>query len=707
MRFRILCIISFFLMANNYIFSQWIQTDGPYGTINVSAIIRHDSFIFVAGTCGFFSSDNIRSRWNIKAPITFSTNAMSGDSLFYGGSYNGINMIDLSRTEINPVPLGLDYLYINTISGSDSCLYAGALTGGFNKSVGFSDQWQQYNNGLPTDTGYIPPKFGGGTYLIRNVYSIANNSQFIFAGTQRGIFRADPDDLVWESKNAGLPLNKVSLIFISDNDIYICIEDTIYRSNDNGESWKDLFVSQSEITSINVIDDVLFTTMRSAGIYRSEDDGITWKPFNNGLNDLQVNIIEKTDTTLVCGTCSGGFYYFEQGMWKQNNTGIICSSVRSITTTSDAVIANDNDDVYILDNGNKWSIISPDVPKSYFGSLASMGDTVFLSVDYTTSSYPFDQPFIVYSADRGNTWKNLINPVPFVRDDAYGIYCDDNRLYAFEDEIMYYTDDLGSTWHQIILPFNYCNQFVDFLVYHSIPFAAACGNGEFIKLDTNEDWILSNTGLPVDRPLNGLAYCDDAIYTYVDVYGMYISMDDGNTWNQCTNGFNLQYGYGIHSFAESGHDLFITTVNGVYYTGNDGGKWDLINSGLINKSVSDIVVFDDTLYVGTYDLGYFGKYGDGIWKCAIKDIPVSVPDIISRKTAIHIFPNPAKDYIQISDPASNGSVLISVTDLSGRTIFTKVLINNELNVSDLKEGAYIISIISDELSGSDILIIDR
>lgn len=697
MKLRILSIACVYIMANNYIFSQWIQTNGPYGSINVSAIISHDSIKFVATTCGLFSSDNLCNRWNYRESINFTSYTQKGDSLFAGTNYRGVYLIDLAQSDIKSVPFGLDGVSIRSLAISDSCVFAGTEYGGFYKSVGFSNIWEQNNTGLPVETIIVP--HGGGTYYVRFVYSIAKNSQYIFAGTQRGIYRADPVDWCWELKNTGLPLKPVSLIKAFENAIYACIENILYESIDYGDTWKALYTASSEVTSFNIIENILYITTSGAGIYYSTNNGSKWESFNNGLNDLDVNCVEKADKTLVCGTYSDGFYYFEPGQWKKNNSGIICSSVRSITSTPSALIANDYENVYILNEGNDWSIITPAVTKSYFGPLASMGDTIFLSVDYNTSSYPYDQPFILYSPDNGSTWKNMVHPVPFARDDPYRIYCYENRLYAFEDEMMCYTDNLGSTWKEISLPSDYCNQFNDFMVYLSTPFVATCGNAELVMLDDDEDWILSDNGLPTDREIIGLAYCQGAIFAYVYVYGMYVSLDNGNTWNLSTNGLDLEYGNGITSFAPSGENLFITTVNGIYYTNNYGQNWYSINSGLINKKIRDIEIFNDTLFVGTI--------GNGVWKCAINDIPVSLTDIISENNSIHIYPNPAADFIQISNKTGNRTLLISIFDLSGRKILSEKSVNNELNISEIKDGTYIISIISDELSVSDILIIRR
>ena len=699
MKLRILSLISICLLTPGYAFSQWVQTNGPYGSINASAFITYDSLKLVATKCGLFSSENINSRWDLEKSIDISAYARKGDSLFITGSYGRLALIDMSQPGFNPVPF--DYISegINALVNTDSCLFAGTSQGGFYKSIGFTDIWQQYNQGLPTDTGYIPPKFGGGFYLIRHIYSLAKNSQYIFAGTRKGIYRTNPDSMIWKSVNAGLPVTEVPLIKNIGNTIYICINKTIYKSQNNGASWELVYITASEIMSICEIENILYITTKGSGIFQSPDNGNNWDLFNNGLDDLNVNFIEITDNVLICGTSGKGFYYYEQGNWRQNNSGIICSTIGSIVTDGNSLIANDYNEVYISDSGCNWNKITPDVSYELFGSMASMGDTVFLSVEYDTPSWPYDGPFILYTYDKGVTWNELNNPVPFARDDPYGIYCYGNRLYAFEDELMSYTDNLGSTWTEINLPDQYCNYFYDFLVFNSTPYAGACGNSELVKLNENEEWILSNAGLPDDRPLSGLAYCEGALFAYVDVYGMYVSMDNGNTWTPGNSGLDIEYGYGIRSFVPYRNSLFITTVKGIYYTDDYGQKWHSINSGLVNTNTSAITLFNDTLFVGTY--------GSGIWKCAVNSIPLSVSDIKPNERLIMIYPNPASEFIRILTDRVSNSFIISIYDLAGRKVLSGMTENNEFDISELNEGTYIVSIITDKEQTSGKLIIRR
>jgi hypothetical protein len=48
MKLRILSLFSIYFLTNNYIFSQWVQTEGTHGSTNVSAFIIHDQLQIIA-----------------------------------------------------------------------------------------------------------------------------------------------------------------------------------------------------------------------------------------------------------------------------------------------------------------------------------------------------------------------------------------------------------------------------------------------------------------------------------------------------------------------------------------------------------------------------------------------------------------------------------------------------------------------------------
>ena len=671
------------LIFKQITYSQWIQTDGPYGSTNVSAIIENNDNIFAITSCGLHYITDLNERWRLAATVDARAYARKGDSLFLGNRYDDVMLLDLSKMNIAPVSMGLRSISINALKASDTCLFAGTEAGGFIKSIGFTDRWQSFNDGFPIDTIYIPR---GGFNLVRYVYSIETINGMIFCGTRKGVYKANIENLTWTATNNELPAEQVHLLYASNDTLFAGIDTKIYVSRDLGGSWKEFHTASSRITSISKINEYFYITTEGDGILKSEDAGSSWTGFNQGLTEPNVSTITSIDSILVCGTSKEGFFYHNGNAWTKYNEGIICSSIQSIAVTSNAIIANDGGMVYRSSNGHSWVDISPGVANDWFGSVVSMDDTIFVSVDNDFQSAPYGDPFIVFSTDLGLTWENLVNPVPFVGDDPYRLYCEGGILYAYEGDNMYHTDNLGASWTELGLPGQYCNYFYDFIVYRGVRFAIACGNAELLRLDQNNNWILTNNGLPADRSLEAMAKTSDALYVYVQGTDMYVSRDNGQSWSLATNGLNLDWWFGAYAYSDK--TVFIAAENGVFYSYDYGQHWYTLNNGLINQKLRSIALHHDTLYVGTM--------GNGIWKHDLASIPLSIPEKKFNKGTLKIHPNPASDYVHV-DHRESPTSMIQIIDLTGRLIINKKLdASGMLTLSGIPDGTFILRLTTDK-----------
>ena len=162
-------------------FTQWIQTDGPYAGANVKVILQSDSLLFSATACGYFSKKAIPEHWTLHSTMTFVSHTVIGDSLFAGTLNNGINLISMSDPGFPPV--SISRLTADTLSHSDSCLYAGTRQHGFFKSGNFGLSWDPCNNGLPVDT--IWDSWGGGVSYMTYVSCIEVIQNHIYYGTEK------------------------------------------------------------------------------------------------------------------------------------------------------------------------------------------------------------------------------------------------------------------------------------------------------------------------------------------------------------------------------------------------------------------------------------------------------------------------------------------------------------------------------------------
>jgi hypothetical protein len=77
----------------------------------------------------------------------------------------------------------------------------------------------------------------------------------------------------------------------------------------------------------------------------------------------------------------------------------------------------------------------------------------------------------------------------------------------------------------------------------------------------------------------------------------------------------------------------------------------------------------------------------------IFEFTTDVPDVNSEN--IKLYPNPVLDYLSVS--GIDGKVLVTISDLNGKTVLTKQITGNEnIAVSALPQGLYIVKLRTDE-----------
>ncbi|MEI6454649.1 MAG: T9SS type A sorting domain-containing protein [bacterium] len=674
--------------------AQWVQTDGPYGNTEVTAIIVQNGLIMTGADCGTFTRNDMADRWVVNSPYHLTCYTLKGDTLFAGTFYGGIKQFDLSSPDIPAAEV--NDLQVQALAHTDTALLAGTEALGFMVSDDFGSSWEEQNNGLPTDTVYDP--WGGGFYYITNVTALNVTGGFIFCGTDHGIFRRNGNSGNWIEMNDGLPSLPVTMIEAIDDTLYTAINSNLFRSTDFGEHWNLIFTGSFRITSFLRSLTDLFLATAGSGIYRSADNGMTWATVISGLTDLSVTTLAIYDSTLVCGTSRDGFFFLQDTQWVANNHGLICSYIRAAAATDQTLFACNEEKVYRLNLAGIWDNISPLVEYELFGSVMTMGDTLFLSVENDTTYWPYDIPFILYSTNEGSTWQHLAGEVPFARDDPYSIHGNNGKLYAYEDELCFFTSDMGQSWTDITIPPQYCNSMYNLTVFKSVPYAAACGFAQTLKLGDDLNWQLVNQGLPDYRSPQAYAFCDSALFVFIEFVGMYVTLNEGEYWTFAGNG--LTSDSRIRGFVSSGNTLYISTQYGIFGTKDFGQNWHPCNDGLKNLNTGSLALLNDTIFAGTF--------GSGIWKRALGDIHVSLPDSDTENSRITIYPNPARDAITIETRVHGTVWDLSLVNLFGQEILQRKVTGTkiQLNTEDLPAGIYLIKLRNSKIVRSGKLIIE-
>ncbi len=206
-------------------------------------------------------------------------------------------------------------------------------------------------------------------------------------------------------------------IFFSVNFIYS--QPTITDSTDfSKDVWKNLGPGYNFFTDFIILDDnanSIIVSSNNHGIIKTYNGGLNWSKFNNGLNNLQVQLISVSpgDTNkILAATFPGGLYFSENSgnSWEELN---IFNSILIMSITFDK---NFSDTIYVgtdslglfrsVDGGKNWN-------KILIPSLSGVNSVVINPLDskiiYISTHYRYSSQKrqIFKSTDFGSAWTEI------------------------------------------------------------------------------------------------------------------------------------------------------------------------------------------------------------------------------------------------------------------------------------------------------------
>jgi photosystem II stability/assembly factor-like uncharacterized protein len=345
--FVVLLILFLSIIFSQHSFAQWRRVDAPQDRI--FSIARHDNKLFAASEdTGVWMSDNGGQSWY---RVNSSLYEMTFD---VSGFAEGRNR-----------------------------LWAGFRGGGVCLSTDGGRTWQRFNEGFQTQA------FVGGVVQIGDTLFAAVENAF---GLQpSGVYRTSIHKAEWVRFGTGMPttvpffsgLHKTaSNVLIAPSSNNGVRRGNVYVSEDFGRTWHDRRIADAfEVLSMHVTGNTIYAGT-SNGIYRSEDNGKTWR--NIGLPGKQIDMVIAQGTgaeaSIYAAVDGEGVYFNDNG-----GNGIWYSMTKNLPIEDDFVSA-----LYLHNNrlfaslsarGGVWSL-----PLTTVGV---MRDTEISGVSVST---PFPQP---------------------------------------------------------------------------------------------------------------------------------------------------------------------------------------------------------------------------------------------------------------------------------------------------------------------------
>ena len=370
-----------------------------------------------------------------------------------------------------------------------------------------------------------------------------------------------------------------------------------------------------------------------------------WTP-SNGVGGGFVWCITYTGSNLFIGTQGYGIFKSTDNgnTWTPSDSGLKNSSIFSLTTAGQNIIAGTKAGIYYSSNsGNSWNVgdttlITP-IKWVYALAVGSNGN-VYAGTKYHNAN---DPKTTFYSGNNGVTWQiTPVNPVNSGTGvEVYSLYQFNGNLFAGTNHGVFKTNDGGFTWIQVttgdlgnnksvysltplgtkLLAGTYqngifwssdggssffaqnTNIFTGFPIYSmttlgSTVYAASFGYSIYKANDGNSlNWNFTLCqGLP-DKYICALATIGSSMISGSFYSALYKSVDSSNNWSYLSNGIT---GTTLSDIANNGTNLFASTVGcGIFLSSDNGNNWAPSNSGLVSAFVYSLTSYSINMFAGT------------------------------------------------------------------------------------------------------------
>jgi len=414
---------------------------------------------------------------------------------------------------------------------------------------------------------------------------------------------------------------EISPFYHIDETLFVVVQDLLQKSTDGGITWKQLsrgLDNTHTITSIAIspsfdADTTLFLSTDGDGIYRSTDAGLSWLKINPPANQSKIRALAISPTyasdriLLATGT--------EGGLYRTNDEGNIWNEVIKASVKIAAIdfpLGMDGNPLVIGDNKGMISVSRDygDTWKQFFrllngdsiscvaiSSTANSDLTVFIGTETSgviTIAGTVTADIIINNSLTG-TGIPLHEPVTSLTISPN--YRQDSIAYASTWHTgVFRSDDGAKTWKKFSTGLTSDPQ-ADIWRFKAPHFSMlrlsrsfsrdrtiflSGYDGLFKSTDAGTTWFQSDTlsgDLITTLALSPKYFLDSTIAIVTFLHGIYLSKDDGSTWEHINRGLHSNRLLDIaFSPSFSSDDTIFTISNHSFYKSTVKGKsWQRVN----------------------------------------------------------------------------------------------------------------------------------
>jgi photosystem II stability/assembly factor-like uncharacterized protein len=425
----------------------------------------------------------------------------------------------------------------------------------------------------------------------------------------------------------------------STHHLFVSIEDptTLFRSNDSGHTWAELFVPGGGVLQWHVAPNDMIFGISDDGAYivRSSDEGETWYSAHQVGQDttLYSLIVTPSGTVLACDPFTGCMIRSTSNgkKWEQTVTNVepgFFNGLALLGSDSSAnVYAADPSGHLSLstDDGATWHTSDVHAPQSdYFTRMITTpegvvylitahvgiwkltpGDSVLTEasnglpsgnvlqpvvtptgtmitapVNYSSTD-PYHAPY--RTTDGGRSWRRAASGLTdttmgaLIATHLFGVWA------GTSNGLLFHSTDDGSTWTNIKIVMAAPSTFDPATVVavartsKCVYFTATWGLGVYRSIDTAKSWTAVNTGLDVPFVWTIDVAPNDDLFVGT-VTGAYRSTDNGDHWTEINTGFVRGTDEGdslVTAFLFDRSSMLAATARGMYRSVDNGSQWEL------------------------------------------------------------------------------------------------------------------------------------
>lgn len=389
-----------------------------------------------------------------------------------------------------------------------------------------------------------------------------------------------------------------NIVYDGVNTLFAVTNNFLYRSNNNGSSWKLLDNCPSKYPSrIGARNSLVFVEDGNGGIYRSTNAGTNWN-FVTDLGNNLINAYAFYNDSVYISIASGIFASPDKGTtWTFNQMPVSPGLGNELFFIGNTMYASCFDNVPVVfqkstDFGRTFSQIkSNTTPKDKNLSFFIYGGGSFFA--------GFSYDGIYRSDDSCKTWARIPNPSDY---NAVYLKYGNGKLYGFNTDTLYASEDLGNTW-TYVSSFEKRLNCIEFKGNRM--FAGVYYPGAYRSTNGGYNWVTASNGMK-ELWVNELF--TNGNYVYASHSGTGISRTTGIVWKKYSGDLpddiiTAMYIDSNKFYAASSGDIFRST--------NYGLNWNKIYEGSYSQSVKCIYANQGNIFFGTSRRGIFISNDDG------------------------------------------------------------------------------------------------